>query len=53
MSGYIGLNLKEMLNQIGESEVKMILSGFYCPKGNRVYPNMPGQNSIVRKGVNR
>lgn len=31
MSGYIGVNLKEMLDQIGESEVASFLSDFYCP----------------------
>lgn len=31
MSGYIGLNLKDMLEQIGENEVKTILSDFSCP----------------------
>ena len=31
MSGYIGVNLKDMIQQIGESEVKSILSDFSCP----------------------
>lgn len=31
MSGYIGINLKEMIDQIGENEVKNILSDFSCP----------------------
>lgn len=31
MSGYIGINLKEMLEQIGEVETKSILSDFSCP----------------------
>lgn len=31
MSGYIGLNLKEMIEQIGEESVKRILSDFSCP----------------------
>jgi hypothetical protein len=31
MSGYIGINLKEMIEQIGEVETKSILSDFSCP----------------------
>lgn len=31
MSGYIGLNLKEMIEELGENEVKKILSEFSCP----------------------
>lgn len=31
MSGYVLINLKNMLDEIGESEVKNILSDFYCP----------------------
>lgn len=31
MSGYIGINLREMIDQIGENEVKNILSDFSCP----------------------
>ena len=31
MSGYIGINLKEMIEQIGEVETKAILSDFSCP----------------------
>lgn len=31
MSGYIGINLKEMLEQVGEVETKSILSDFSCP----------------------
>lgn len=31
MSGYIGINLKEMIEQIGENKVKNILSDFSCP----------------------
>lgn len=31
MSGYVLINLKNMLDAIGESEVKNILSDFYCP----------------------
>ena len=31
ISGYIGVNLKEMLEQIGESQTKKILSDFSCP----------------------
>ena len=31
MSGYIGINLKEMIEQIGEPETKSILSDFSCP----------------------
>ena len=32
MSGYIGINLKEMLEQVGEIETKKILSDFSCPR---------------------
>lgn len=31
MSGYIGINLKDMIHEIGENEVKTILSDFSCP----------------------
>lgn len=31
MSGYIGVNLKEMIDQIGEDKTKAILSDFSCP----------------------
>lgn len=31
MSGYIGINLKEMLEQVGEIETNKILSDFSCP----------------------
>lgn len=31
MSGYIGINLKEMLEQIGETATKSVLSDFSCP----------------------
>lgn len=31
MSGFIGINLKEMIDQIGENETKTILSDFSCP----------------------
>lgn len=31
MSGYIGFNLSEMITQLGENEVKSILSDFSCP----------------------
>lgn len=31
MSGYIGINLKEIIEQIGEVETKSILSDFSCP----------------------
>ena len=31
MSGYIGVNLKDMIEQIGEVETKAILSDFSCP----------------------
>lgn len=31
MSGYIGINLKEMIEQIGEDETKKVLSDFSCP----------------------
>lgn len=31
MSGYIGINLRDMIQEIGESETKLILSDFYCP----------------------
>lgn len=30
-SGYIGVNLKEMIEQIGENRTKEILSDFSCP----------------------
>lgn len=31
MSGYIGFNLSDMMTQLGENEVKSILSDFSCP----------------------
>ena len=31
MSGYIGVNLKDMIQEIGENEAKSILSDFSCP----------------------
>lgn len=31
MSGYIGFNLSDMITQLGENEVKTILSDFSCP----------------------
>lgn len=31
MSGYIGINLKDMIDQIGEVETQSILSDFSCP----------------------
>lgn len=31
MSGYIGFNLSDMITQLGENEVKSILSDFSCP----------------------
>ncbi len=31
MSGFLGLNLKEILNEIGEAEAKKMLSDFSCP----------------------
>lgn len=31
MTGYLEVNLKEMVEQIGESETKSILSNFLCP----------------------
>lgn len=31
MSGYIGVNLKEMIEQIGEENARKILSDFSCP----------------------
>ena len=31
MSGFIGINLKDMIQEIGENEVKTILSDFSCP----------------------
>lgn len=31
MSGYLGINLKDMISEIGEQEVKTILSDFSCP----------------------
>lgn len=31
MSGYIGINLKDMITEIGENDVKQILSDFSCP----------------------
>lgn len=36
MTGYLEVNLKEMLEQIGESEVKNILSNFSCPLNSDV-----------------
>lgn len=31
MSGYIGINIKELIEQIGEADAKTLLSDFYCP----------------------
>lgn len=31
MSGYIGLNLMDMVESIGEEDVKSLLSDYYCP----------------------
>lgn len=31
MSGFIGLNLKDIIEQLGENETKTFLSEFYCP----------------------
>ena len=31
MTGFGGINLKDMISEIGEKEVKSILSDFSCP----------------------
>ncbi|MDO4446053.1 MAG: N-acetyltransferase [Bacillota bacterium] len=36
MNGYVGLNLKEMIEQLGEDETKQILSEFSCPQNKDV-----------------
>lgn len=36
MSGYLGLNLSDMITQLGENEVKSILSDFSCPMNKDV-----------------
>lgn len=36
MSGFIGINLKEIIEQIGESETKILLSDFSCPPNSDV-----------------
>lgn len=36
MSGYLGLNLSDMITQLGENEVKSILSEFSCPMNKDV-----------------
>lgn len=46
MTGYIGFNLKEMIEQLGENEVKRILSEFSCPL-NADVENFLKQNAIT------
>lgn len=36
MSGYIGVNLKEMISKIGEQETKSYISDFSCPQNEDV-----------------